>query len=88
MHSRWKTLGGHPDQFHCVSQWLGWNNVMTAADFMYTYYGLSIAPFPVVPIPTLSLCLGQVGGCPVVGGLLAIPCPARPHPTVGVCCDY
>ena len=35
--------------------WLGSNNVMTAADVMYMSYGLSTAPFPLVPIPTRSL---------------------------------
>ena len=32
---------------------------------------LRAAPFPLAPIPTLSLCLGPVGGCPVMGGSLA-----------------
>ena len=82
-----QTQGGSPIN-STVPHWLGSNNVITAADLMCIYYGLPTASFPLVPIPTLSLCLGQVGGCPVVGGLLAIPCPARPHPTVGVCCDY
>ena len=60
--------------------WLGSTNLMTAADFMYQPYGLPTALFPVVPIPALSLCLGQVGGCPVVGGSHAMPRPARPQP--------
>ena len=55
---------------------------MTAADFMYISYGLPTAPFPLVPIPTLSLCLGRVGGCPVVGGSHAMSRPACPHPPV------
>ena len=60
--------------------WLGSNHVMPAADFMHISDGLPTAPFPLVPIPTVSLCLRRVVGCPVVGSAHAMPRPARPLP--------
>ena len=58
-----------------------WYGSSSYADFMYIYYGLPTAQFPLVPIPNVSLCLGRVGGCPVVGGAHAMPRPARPLPS-------
>ena len=71
---------GRPDS--TAPHWLGPSPVTTAADGMYISYGLPTAPFPLAPIPTLTLCLCRVGACPVVGGLHVVPDPARPPPSV------
>ena len=62
--------------------WLGPNNLMTAADGVYISYRLPTAPFPLVPIHILFLCLGRMGGCPVMGGSHAMPSPTHPPPPV------
>ena len=78
----WLSLSteGNSDQLHCAALAIGSNDVMTAADGMCMSYGLPTTPVPLVPIPTPSLYLGRVGGCPVVGGSLTVPSPTCSPP--------